>query len=119
MSAVSNYFDLRLGPSDQRRVATAGMGKTLHWLPQYLALILGILIQPFFASFQDTGTWSFEGITARVLFSLIVGLVIFPGVYRSSIDPEKPILVQFGVIFTAGLGWETLLAAATQATGIT
>lgn len=84
------------------------------WFPvlQYLVLVLGIVIQPFFANYQATHNWNFAGFWGWLLFSVIAGLAILPGVYKNSIDPEKPLLVQLCVLFVAGMGWESLLSTA-------
>jgi hypothetical protein len=91
---------------------------SLHWLPQYISLILGILIQPFFSAYQHAGHWNFVGFSGRILFALIIGLAIFPAVYKSAFDPEKPLFVQLCAIFAAGMGWESLLKTALKVSGI-
>jgi len=92
--------------------------KTFHWFPQYLALVTGILIQPFFTSYQQTGTWNFVGVTGRILFAVIVGVAIFPAVYRRAFDPAKPLFVQLCAIFAVGMGWESILRTTLKATGV-
>ncbi len=84
---------------------------------QYLALVLGIAIQPFFAGYQNTSVWAIEGLWGRLLFSVIAGVIIFPAVYKNAFDPDKPLIVQLGAIFAAGMGWESLLATALTAAG--
>lgn len=83
--------------------------------PQYLALVLGIIIQPYFAHYQQTQVWMVQGIFGRIIFALIVALAIFPAVYKNTFDPTKPMFVQFCTIFVSGLGWESLLATAIEA----
>ncbi len=109
MNGFICYFDLA---SDARSKATkerSADGKPLHWFWQYLALVAGILVQPFFATYQQTGIWSFEGFAGRIWFALIAGIVVFPGVYRNSFDPEKPIFVQ--CCGMAGQGQKARIAA--------
>lgn len=120
MNRFINYVDL----ASEWKSALAKNGKSTNipnWLSgsgiQYFALVLGIAIQPFFAAYQQTGIWTVEGFLGRFLFALIAGLVIFPAVYKNTLDPSKPLIVQFGAIFTAGMGWESLLATALAATG--
>jgi hypothetical protein len=91
---------------------------SLHWLPQYLTLVLGIVVQPFFAAYQQSGQWNFNGITGRVLFAAIVGLVVFPAVYKRAFDPDKPLFVQLCAIFAVGMGWESLLRTALKVAGV-
>lgn len=116
MNRIFRYFDLLSELRSDEREAYAAAGN-LHWFPQYVALALGILLQPFFAAYQQTGQWAFGAVWGRLLFASIVGIVVFPVVYKNSFDPAKPIFVQFCIIFTAGMGWETLFATALGATG--
>jgi len=115
LEGIGNYFDL---VSDRRSAmagAVGGVEKLPPAWPQYIALVLGILVQPYFASYQVTGTWAWSGLIGRLLFSAICGFAVLPGVYKSAFDPDKPIVVQLCLLFVAGLGWESLLAAATTA----
>ena len=81
---------------------------------QWSALFAGILIQPFFQAYQasSTHTWSFNGFGGWTLFALITSVVIFPAVYKKAFDQDSPALVQLAPIFTAGLGWQSLLTTA-------
>jgi hypothetical protein len=115
---VRDYFDiLSKVKGVQKGPPPPGTAAQLHWVPQWVALILGILIQPFFTQYQMTGEWGFHGFWARLLFSIITAVIIFPGVYKNAFDPTKPLLVQLGPIFTSGMGWESLLGAAFKAGG--
>jgi len=82
---------------------------------QWFALFAGVTIQPFFQNYQTTHEWVWEGISGWTLFALITSFVIFPAVYKSAFDPGKPVMVQLAPIFTAGLGWHSLLATAIKA----
>ena len=117
MNSVIRYFDLVSNLRPTEAVATACGKKLPSIWPQYVALVLGVLIQPFFAAYQQTGAWDFVGVGGRLLFAAIVGVVILPGVYRNSFDPEKPMLIQLGLLFVAGMGWESLLRTAMGAVG--
>lgn len=89
-------------------------------LPQYVALALGILVQPPFEHFRNTNPhqWDLSSITwGWVVFAIFVGTVIFPAVYKAAFDPTKPIFVQLCAIFTSGLGWQALLQTAVKAGG--
>jgi len=79
---------------------------------QWSALFAGIAIQPFFQAYQAHHSWSFEGVGGWTLFALITSIVIFPGVYKRAFDQDSPVLVQLAPIFTAGLGWQSLLTTA-------
>lgn len=117
MERIIRYFDLA---SEQRAKdpTAVSRGKALHWFPQYVFLVVGVIIQPFFAAYQQTGQWNFAGLQGRVLFALIVGLIVFPAVYKNSFDPGKPLFVQLCAIFAVGMGWESLLRTALKATGV-
>ncbi|MCG8653058.1 MAG: hypothetical protein MI861_24680 [Pirellulales bacterium] len=110
------YFDInsRVQPVVAQAVADGGQQKTLHWFPQWITLVAGIVIQPFFANYRVNGVWAFEGFSGWTLFAVIAGVIIFPSVYRQSFD-DKPLIVSLGPIFTAGLGWEALLGTAIKA----
>jgi len=116
MNKIIKYFDLA---SDLRPKGATGKaaGKQLHWFPQYIALVLGVLIQPFFTFYQQTGNWNFGGFSGRVLFALIVGIIVFPAIYKNAFDPDKPIFVQLCAIFAAGMGWESMLRTVLKTVG--
>ena len=59
--------------------------------------------------------WAFDGFGAWAAFALIVSLVIFPGIYKNSFDPTKPVVVQILPIFAAGMGWQSLLSTVVKA----
>jgi membrane protein YdbS with pleckstrin-like domain len=105
-----NYFNLASVPPDARK-AMPVKGVLL----QYLILVLGIVVQPFFAAFRAQGAWVFTGQWGWIVFAAVVGVVVFPAVYRNSFNPQKPLFVQLCAIFTAGMGWESLLGTALSA----
>lgn len=112
---VISYFDLNMEARAKRAVA-AGTGAKpgVPWLLQYLVLIAGIIVQPSFSAYQQTHqlTWPYG--PGYLLMSAVVGVIIFPAVYRKAFDDEDPKLISLAPIFTAGLGWQTLLAAAVK-----
>lgn len=122
LNKVIGYFDLQ---SHQRGKAVAqgapaeGSGATLHVFPQYIALVLGIFIQPYFDQYRATNQWNVDWSHAVgwAVFSALVALFIFPTVYRKSFDAGQPIFVQFCVIFVAGIGWKTVFTTVAHATG--
>lgn len=85
-------------------------------LPQYVALVFGVLVQPFLENFRTTGEWNADwtSLLKWGVFALLVGLIIFPSVYRKAFDPGQPKLVQFCIIFVAGIGWQALFATVTK-----
>jgi hypothetical protein len=111
---VFRYFDLTssvggIPASDTFRGRARG---TFSWLPQYLALIAGIVVQPYLSRYMTDAVWTFKGLPGWFFASIFVGLIAFPAVYKNSLDPEKPVFVQLCVIFATGMGWQTLVGAA-------
>lgn len=117
MNKILDYFDLGSG-SDPKSGRGASRSRSLHWLPQYATLVLGIVVQPFFAAYQQNAQWNFSGIGGRVLFASIVGIVVFPAVYKNAFDADKPLFVQLCAIFALGMGWESLLRTAMKVAGV-
>src|SRR5262249_48056120 len=88
--------------------------RTLHWLPQYLAVLAGIIAQPFIQRYMSSGVWDLKGFWGWLTASVIIAVVAFPGVYKQSFDVEKPLPVQLAVIFATGMGWQSLVGAAVK-----
>jgi hypothetical protein len=105
-----SYFDLGLPPDAMRpQSSTTETTPLARWIPQYLALFAGILLQKFFTAYLETGAWQLKGFWGWFAAALVLGLMGFPAVYRRSLDPEKPLPVQLCVIFTAGMGWQSIV----------
>lgn len=114
---IIRYFDLQ---SAQRTTTPAGHkagSKTAPVLPQYLAVSAGVVIEPFLRRYIDSGGWDFDFQTfwGRLVFGLIIGVVILPGIYKSTFDPKQPILIQLAALFPLGIGWQSLFTSATKA----
>ncbi len=116
INSVIRYFDLQSHKRDQPR-GQAGSGTGLHVFPQYIAVALGIVADPYLNAYINTGTFgvTFDGLGARIVFGLIIAMAVLPAVYRSSFDPDKPTFVQFCTLFVSGLGWQALFGAAVKA----
>ena len=111
---VGRYFDLQ---SEQRANLEAAAGHA-PVLPQYAALSLGVLAQPFLSKYASDGSIAFDVSVAAIIFALLMAIVLLPAVYKNAFDPQKPILVQLCALFTAGVGWEAMFkAVAKGATG--
>jgi hypothetical protein len=84
--------------------------------PQYIALVLGIVADPFIKNYIATKSFGMDlgALGPLLAFSIVMGIMILPGVYKNSFAPDKPILVQLAAIFTAGVGWQTLFEAAAK-----
>jgi hypothetical protein len=121
MNKVIRYFDLQ---SERRQMVAkaqgAGGGQSAPVLPQYLALILGIIIEPFLHHYTEHGAWSIDlsTVIGRIIFGVIIGAIVFPGVYKSAFDPSKPLFVQLCAVFSAGIGWQSLIEGGSKLTGI-
>lgn len=118
INRVIEYFDLasQYRPGGSRAVSATAMVK-VHTAYQYLALLAGIAVQPYFLRYMTTRQWDVTGFWGWVIASIIIAVMAFPAVYKSSFDATKPIFVQLCVIFTAGTGWQTIVSSALKATG--
>jgi uncharacterized membrane protein len=83
---------------------------SLGWqLALYAALLLGILANGVLVAVRAGKRYRFQW--SRFLVSAIIGVVIFPAVYdgaRSNLD--QPTLVQLALIFSAGMGYESIFS---------
>lgn len=109
------YFDLQ---SNTRTVgATGHNGGVVHApvLPQYLVVSAGVIIEPLLRGYLATDQWpALDGaLIGRVVFGLVIGIIILPGVYKAAFDPQKPILIQLAALFPLGIGWQSLFTSAT------
>jgi hypothetical protein len=113
------YLDLQ---SENRQLTMIAKDKgkksaSLPVIPQYIALFLGITIQPYLATFQQIHRWDFHGLFNWLIFALITAVTIFPAVYKKTFDPSSGLFVQFCTIFSAGVGWQSLFAIAITSAG--
>lgn len=116
MEKLLRYFDINSSFRKKLAVGVEGTaGTAFHWLPQWLALLTGIWVSPYFAAYRTTSDWSFSGGWGRLLFAVITGVVVFPGLYKKVISEDAPWIVLLAPCFIAGLGYETLLSTALQA----
>ena len=112
VNAVIRYFDLQ----DAKRpliAAAHGAGRSpppAPVIPQYVALALGIVVQPYLSYYAQHGEWlAVTSVWGRLLFGVIIAAVVFPGVYKNAFDPDKPLFVQLCAIFASGIGWQSLI----------
>lgn len=117
LNRIIRYFDLQ---SAQRTAAPVGYkagAKTAPVLPQYIAVSAGVVIEPLLRGYIESGIWGFDFETfwGRLVFGLIIGVVILPGIYKSTFDPKQPILIQLAALFPLGIGWQSLFTSATRA----
>jgi hypothetical protein len=77
----------------------------------FATLTLSIIASRFIDYYRAAIPWSPFQDWQYLFFALIVSLLAFPIVYRKAQGSRnEPILVQLGVIFAAGLGWEKMLS---------
>jgi hypothetical protein len=116
MNMLTRYFDLAstLGGDSVRNVEPTGQPQVL---PQYAALTLGIVAEPLITSYIAKRSFSIDWSSAwqSVLFAVLMGIIIFPAVYKDAFDPKRPFIIQLCAIFTSGIGWQSLFQAATGA----
>ncbi len=91
--------------------------KALPVLPQYIALVAGITLQPYLVAFQKTTHWDFHGLVSWLIFALITAVAIFPTIYKKTFDPSSSLFVQLCTIFSAGVGWQSLFAIVMHQSG--
>jgi hypothetical protein len=119
ISSLIRYFDLnatmtRSGAKGSNR-RTAPVARAWAF-PQWLVLFAGVLIQPFLDGYKQTHHWQWNGFLGWVLFAIITAFIVFPAVYRNSFDRDKPIAVLLAPIFTAGIGWQSIVTTVLEAT---
>jgi len=64
MNKILNYFDLGANNKAPRLAVSPSNTTTafLPWLPQYLALLCGVIVQPFLQNYMTTGKWDLQGL---------------------------------------------------------
>ena len=80
----------------------------------YGTLVFGNVASSFLESYRASVAWRPSILT--LLFALIVGVVLLPGaIDANKLNGQKEELTQFAMVFTYGMGWQTLLGAAIKA----
>ena len=87
---------------------------TLGWqIATYCILLIAILASRFLDLYRAGVASTLQLDWGYLLFMAIASLLAFPVVYdRAQLTKGQPILVQIGLVFTAGMGWEKIVAAA-------
>jgi magnesium-transporting ATPase (P-type) len=102
----------------QEGIRRAGVGDgrnvSMGWqIIIFATLTLSIIASRFIDYYRAAIFWSPFRDWQYLFFALIVSLLAFPIVYRKAQSSRnEPLLVQLGVIFAAGLGWEKMLSTA-------
>lgn len=113
MNKLIHYLDLQSENRQLNVVAKHNKSRKsvpLPVIPQYLALVLGITLQPYLVAFQNGNTWNFHDLVSWLIFALITAVTIFPTVYKKTFDPSSSLFVQLCTIFSSGVGWQSLFA---------
>jgi len=80
----------------------------------YSTLVLGNVASSFLEAYRANQMW--RPSVLSIFFGLIVALVLLPGaIDANKMNGEREELVQFAMVFTYGMGWQSLLGAAIQA----
>jgi len=85
-------------------------------IPQYLAVCLGVITEPFLRTYVEHEAWSLdiEEFLGRIVFGLIIDVIVLPGVYKASFDPSKPITVQLAALFPLKISWQSFVTFGTK-----
>lgn len=82
-------------------------------LMMYLGVCVGIFFSAAVNQFNKGGDVDISFNFGKLVITLIVALTIIPFVYEKlRLDPEAPILVQFGVFVQNGVFWQVLFNSA-------
>lgn len=83
-------------------------------LALYGTLVFGNVASNFLDAYRSGLPWRPNFLS--LIFALIVGIVLLPGaIDANKLNGQKEELVQFAMVFTYGMGWQTLLGAAIKA----
>ncbi len=106
MDAIWRYFDL----SARGGITVTPDPISLPWqLALYGVLILGILANGILVAIRTHRRYRFQW--RKFVVSAIIALAIFPAVYEGArANLDKPTLVQLALIFSSGLGYESLFS---------
>ena len=85
-------------------------------LALYATLVFGNIASNFLDAYRSGQPWHPNLLT--LAFALVVGVVLLPGaIDANKLNGQKEELVQFAMVFTYGMGWQSLLGAAIKAAG--
>jgi hypothetical protein len=85
-------------------------------LALYGTLVFGNVASNFLDAYRSGLPWHPNLLT--LAFAFVVAVVLLPGaIDANKLNGEREELVQFAMVFTYGMGWQTLLGAAIQAVG--
>jgi hypothetical protein len=85
---------------------------TVAWQLFIYAVVLSSILSSRFLDMYRAGVaGQFFFDWRYLLFVAIISLLVFPVAYdKAKLSADQPILVQVGLIFTTGMGWEKIVA---------
>jgi membrane protein YdbS with pleckstrin-like domain len=97
---------------EQQRSVGKMQKPSIRWqMTMLTTLVLSIIASRFIDYYHAAINWSPFRDWQYLVFALIISVTIFPLVYRKAQRSQHdPALVQLGVVFAAGIGWEKLLS---------
>jgi len=120
---ILRYFDLREPATFRNRPpkpATAGTAAapvasqefSLAWqIATYFILAAAVVAGRYLDLYRAGVASSFRLDWAYLLFVAIVALLAFPVVYeKAGLNKDQPVFVQIALMFSAGMGWEKIVA---------
>jgi len=124
--SIQRYFDLRQPATFRDPKPKASSSEThsrsldtnqelsVKWqIVTYGVLVLSIMASRFLDLFRAGVASSFRIDLPYLIFIATASLLVFPVVYdKACFNRDKPLLLQIGVIFSAGMGWEKIVSTA-------
>lgn len=109
LSMTAKPTKLELDGKSAPKISTATQ------LEMFFTLVLSVIASRFLDYYRGAVSWNPLRDWPYLFFAVIVSLMAFPVVYqKAQRNRSEPTLVQLGLIFTAGIGWEKMLSTATD-----
>lgn len=126
--SIRNYFDLSepvtfrarkspppaVGAATPVRTSAPSQVLALPWqIATYCILLFAIVASRYLDLYRVGLVSEFKLDLPYLLFLVIASLLAFPVVYdKARLNKDQPILLQICLVFTAGMGWEKIVATA-------
>ena len=102
-------------PKKRARPKGVEKGELLRLFCLYCALVTGIITQPYFSTYQQTGSWEIkQSVLANLLFSCVIGMILLPTIYRRSFHNGEPVILTYCTVYSMGIGWQGLFSVITK-----
>ncbi|MBU7018344.1 MAG: hypothetical protein HXS44_12610 [Theionarchaea archaeon] len=106
----------RAGARDASGLVREGQLSPGQQLTMYVGLFVGVLFSAAVSQFRSGEDITLALTTGKVIGSAIIALMIIPHVYgKLRLDPESPLLVQFGLFVQNGVFWSVIVDLASEA----